>query len=400
MREVCACLVVLTAVLGTSVPSAVAQAAPKTPAPSLPVGQAANDDGSTPQKLALAQQIIRAREQARQRGAFDAPTVRYWTGRLSRLSVSQLLEISAAGPNANLNQLLLGMGAGALSDNVSPDLGDTSADLVYTKLAPCRVADTRVAGGALAAASQRNFHVAGAGDYAGQGGVACGVPFGATSVAFNITVVPPNAAGWLRAWPYGGSGTASIINWASGNTLANGLIMPICDPATASCPLDLTLRADAGGTHVLIDVMGYFQKVDKADYRTFNVAHSSTLPTVPIADTGCTNHIFITITAPSAGRVTVTSRTQLGIVHSQGTASEFQFGISTTAASCSWSSGAEAPFVGLPSTMPSGLYGPADTAIAAFDVLAGTHTYYLNARRISGSASFYWTNMTATFNPS
>ena len=51
----------------------------------------------------------------------------------------------------------------------------------------------------------------------------------------NITVVGASGYGWLRAYPYGGSGNASIINYNAGDTIANGLVMPICDLATAGC---------------------------------------------------------------------------------------------------------------------------------------------------------------------
>ena len=37
--------------------------------------------------------------------------------------------------------------------------------------------------------------------------------------------------------------------------------MPICNPAQGNCPgLDLVLRADTNGTHVVADALGYFQR--------------------------------------------------------------------------------------------------------------------------------------------
>ena len=58
-------------------------------------------------------------------------------------------------------------------------LGDTQADLVYTPVTPCRIIDTRLGGGIMAANTTRDFLVTGT-DYSAQGGSAtgCGVPYG------------------------------------------------------------------------------------------------------------------------------------------------------------------------------------------------------------------------------
>jgi hypothetical protein len=145
-----------------------------------------------------------------------------------------------------------------------PALGQAPASgvgLAFRALpTPCRAADTRRTAGRMAGNSTRDFRVVGnnPAEFSPQGGTPCGVPVGATAVAVNVTVTGPLTSGHLRAWPYGAGGSpASIINYASEWTVANGLILPICDPAEFNCVRDLTLYA-ATATHVIVDVTGYF----------------------------------------------------------------------------------------------------------------------------------------------
>ncbi|MDA8105303.1 MAG: hypothetical protein M0Z71_07940 [Nitrospiraceae bacterium] len=145
-------------------------------------------------------------------------------------------------------------------------LGDSSADLLFTPVAPCRIVDTRVAGGRIDAGTQRNFYVVGAAaNFASQGGTAggCGIPAGATAVMINYVAVGPAGPGDLRAWPYGSTmPNSSVINYAAyaGLNLANGLVQPICDSTATTCTSDLTVQADVSSTHLVADVMGYYQK--------------------------------------------------------------------------------------------------------------------------------------------
>src|SRR5437867_661337 len=71
-------------------------------------------------------------------------------------------------------------------------LGDTSDDLVYTPVTPCRIVDTRFgAGGTLLAGQTRNWIAANpAGNFGSQGGAAtnCGIPVKPAGVMANITV--------------------------------------------------------------------------------------------------------------------------------------------------------------------------------------------------------------------
>jgi hypothetical protein len=152
----------------------------------------------------------------------------------------------------------------ASTGNGPSNLGDSQADLVYTPVAPCRIIDTRLAGGPIAAGATRGFRVTGT-DLSAQGGspTGCGIPSGpATAAVINFVAVNPGGPGDLRMTPFGTPmPTASIINYAAvpGLNIANGPTVAICDPAVAMCSSDFTIQADASSTHVVADVQGYFR---------------------------------------------------------------------------------------------------------------------------------------------
>jgi hypothetical protein len=148
-------------------------------------------------------------------------------------------------------------------------LGDTSAELVYTPIAPCRIIDTRLGGGPIGADTTRDFVVAGTEHFAEQGGHpgGCGVPEGAVSAMVNFVAVSPTGPGDLRAAPFGAPmPLASVLNWAAipGLNIANGLAVKLCDPTATTCTSDMTLQADASTVDIVGDVQGYYVKANLA----------------------------------------------------------------------------------------------------------------------------------------
>lgn len=137
--------------------------------------------------------------------------------------------------------------------------------LLFTPLIPCRIVDTRIAGGPIAANSQRSFLVnrpAPGVFYSGQGGssTSCDIPLDARSVLMNFTVVSPGGPGYLRAFAFGQPTTnTSTLNYAAVPELniANGLAVQVC--LTGTCTFDLTAEANQSGTDLVIDVFGYFR---------------------------------------------------------------------------------------------------------------------------------------------
>jgi hypothetical protein len=128
----------------------------------------------------------------------------------------------------------------------------------YT-VTPCRILDTRNpgAGGRLPANACRPVDVIGA--LSAQGGAAsCGIPSTATGVHLNIIAVNPTGPGYLTMYPYGSSPPlASVLNFLAGQTIANGVLLPICDPAATTCTRDLLVQTGPSATHIVIDVTGY-----------------------------------------------------------------------------------------------------------------------------------------------
>ncbi|MBC7881457.1 MAG: matrixin family metalloprotease [Anaerolineae bacterium] len=140
--------------------------------------------------------------------------------------------------------------------------------LSYFPIQGCRLVDTRnSSAGALGAGETRAFviHSGGANfNYAAQGGSSsgCGIPADAKAVFFNFVTVAPSGSGDLQAWPFGTSvPTASVLNYAqvSGLNIANGLVLPVCNPAAITCTKDLNVQANQSSMQLVIDAVGYFK---------------------------------------------------------------------------------------------------------------------------------------------
>jgi hypothetical protein len=170
--------------------------------------------------------------------------------------------------------------AGLSQENIG--VGDPNADLIFTPVTPCRLIDTRLAGGAFVANETRNYDLIGPANYAGIGGNAagCNIPGGTIPITpttignsvralvLNFVAVFPAGNGNLRAWPTNQAiPLASILNYAPAlYAVANGPVVKTCDATVGAgnpCPLgDLSIRADTAGTDIVVDVLGYFTAVN------------------------------------------------------------------------------------------------------------------------------------------
>ena len=140
-------------------------------------------------------------------------------------------------------------------------LGDASDDLVYTPVVPCRLADTRLAGGPIAGGGSRDFKVwVSSGGFTAQGGDAgnCNIPANPAAVALNLAVVNVQGSGNLTVYPTGGAvPNTSALNYFSGVfAISNGAIAPACIP---NCANQITIKANPAGTDVVVDIVGYFK---------------------------------------------------------------------------------------------------------------------------------------------
>lgn len=159
---------------------------------------------------------------------------------------------------ADLDRGMLRPSAGAKPAKI---LGASGSDLVYTPLAPCRIVDTRVAGGPIAAGQSRAFNASAAagGGYAAQGGSAgdCGSLTSnlAGAVVLNVTTVGPSIAGYATVYPYGDPRPATAsVNYGAGGIVNNTVVTRIPSPPQNK---DFNVYSLATSDYV-IDIVGYY----------------------------------------------------------------------------------------------------------------------------------------------
>jgi hypothetical protein len=151
---------------------------------------------------------------------------------------------------------------GASSKRIATrSLGDLDRDLVYVPVTPCRILDTRIAGGPIPANSFRDFDLTDVIRYAPQGGDTSNCNVGDkgsfAAAAINFTVVTPSAAGYITAFPYLSSQpTAATINYVAGD-IRNGLAITRLDQSAATNEFSVYSFSQ---THLVADVVGYFRE--------------------------------------------------------------------------------------------------------------------------------------------
>jgi hypothetical protein len=333
-------------------------------------------------------------------GTADAATPPDETARL----VETLLQRSEALSGRPLEPAFRRTAARALAALPAPDLearaaagrgitplalGDTSKQMLYTPVPPCRLIDTRQAGGPLAAGSGRDFRVSGTGLQT-QGGnpAGCNVPHGpATSAIINFVVISPVGPGNLRAWAYSEPAMpppgASILNYPFGLTLANAVAVPICDVAVTNCPFDLKVQADVSGAHLVADVVGYFERFPQELVKNVSAFAISSTPV--LVGTSCTNvtGLQVSVAAPVPGKVIVRASLDVGFAHTEGTADSLRAHIGQTATDCT------SPFVlqALSAPAASANYHMVTPVTASFEVSPGTYTYFANVQMFAGAGN-------------
>lgn len=171
---------------------------------------------------------------------------------------------------------------------VANDLGAGSTESKYVAVQPCRIVDTRQAGGTIGNNQSRPFEVAGTTGFPGQGGKSggCGIPFGATAVEMSLTIVSASGGGFMRVYPEGTSEpTATFINYSPYNPTNTGSVT-LCQSGCGSG--DLRVRGHGTGTttHVVIEVQGYYAKPMAAEVNGSSVVRSSRLTSVTRTSAG------------------------------------------------------------------------------------------------------------------
>lgn len=171
-------------------------------------------------------------------------------------------ESTSAASRQSLTERIAALKAsGANTAALDPQaLGSSTADLVYTPITPCRIVDSRIAGGRLSANVTKTFDVDGQNasspSFAAQGGssAGCGVPYGVSyAVAMTITSVHPSTSGFFTAWGLGTKPNSSVLNFAYDTAAANTTILPVVPGAGNDFSVASSTASD-----IVIDVVGYF----------------------------------------------------------------------------------------------------------------------------------------------
>jgi hypothetical protein len=153
-----------------------------------------------------------------------------------------------------------GTGATASSARTVKDLGNGTTETKYIALTPCRIVDTRLAGGQIASNVSRSFHARGTSGFVPQGGKSggCGVPTSATAIEVAVTSVDSTGDGYMRIYPVGTSEpTATFINYSPNNPTNTGAVT-LCKTGCGAG--DVTVKGHGSNTQVVMDVQGYFAK--------------------------------------------------------------------------------------------------------------------------------------------
>ena len=136
----------------------------------------------------------------------------------------------------------------------APSVGQTT----FVPVTPCRIADTRAGGGAIANGAVRTFSVQGTTGFAPQGGKSggCGIPTTASGVVTNITTTGATAhGGYLTGYPAGSPEPLSnFATYLAGVTTTVNPTFALAGGTTHS----LSVRAHGSSVQVIIDVTGYY----------------------------------------------------------------------------------------------------------------------------------------------
>lgn len=156
----------------------------------------------------------------------------------------------------------------------------------FIPIRPCRIVDTRggapFVGGAFGAGEARDYQLSAS--------VApCdGLPTTVSAFSLNITVTQAGGPGFIAAYPRGVPPVplVSTLNYETGQTIANAAIVP------TDAQGFITLVAGVSGTHVIVDVNGYYQEGTDGRAWAYVTAGSSSF---------ARSKGFATITHPSTG---------------------------------------------------------------------------------------------------
>ncbi len=163
---------------------------------------------------------------------------------------------------------------------------DTAVESKFTPITPCRVADTRKGGGAIAAAATRTFQITGTTGFTAQGGTStgCGIPAAATSVSMTVIATGETWHGYITIYPNGAAKPlATALSYATADTRSSN--------TNATLGTNGQIRAyngaSKGSTHLVLDITGYYIRPMQAEVSSSGaVARGSRVTSATQLDTG------------------------------------------------------------------------------------------------------------------
>ncbi|TXH65351.1 MAG: hypothetical protein E6Q88_14035 [Lysobacteraceae bacterium] len=210
--------------------------------------------------------------------------------RFQRAPIAHLRNAAAARTFEAMNDALLGKPL-PLTQRAEPVLGQFEKDFIFTPVPPCRIADTRLALGPLSADQTRVFQAVGP-SFAAQGGSdsTCGLPVDPAALMMNVTVVDPLAPGYLTVYITGQTRPlASSLNYATGQIINNQVLATLVNVQAPAQNSTFSLYTFSS-THVVIDVVGYFDEAKRTSEPLDCIGYPSNF-TIPASSPG-TNAIL------------------------------------------------------------------------------------------------------------
>ena len=134
---------------------------------------------------------------------------------------------------------------------------NSASESHFVPITPCRMADTRAAGGKIGS-TVRTFMARGAVGYPAQGGPqgGCGIPSATVAITAAVTTVGGSNDGYLNLWPSDKKepGT-SLVHYSAVKAMATTTTVNL---ASYDGQADFSVHNHNASAHVIIDVLGYY----------------------------------------------------------------------------------------------------------------------------------------------
>jgi hypothetical protein len=220
------------------------------------------------EKLAIVDKLMRAAGANQVGASVSAERQRWMLESMYKMSVTQLRTMRLQGsPDLLANEIA--KSAKVTAKLEEPALGQTTTELTFLPIQPCRYIDTRNVGGKITGA--RNYETFNTG--LTYGGAAACDPKTLASVsdhnqiaayALNVTIVDTSAAaspGWMTIRPYGSTNLTALVNWtvsSAGFQLGNSAVVT-ADQGPLAGEIEIYT---SGSVHAIVDLAGAFTAPD------------------------------------------------------------------------------------------------------------------------------------------